>query len=126
MARLTDIFRDATKVKEINALDEISTIRNITTLTVNTEISESSSSSDQSNIETKRDGVQGEKIHLPPQPIQGKNTLGYQIPKIRDTPPDLIPPNEHTAVERKYSISSEYQEAIERGNTRVSRSKGNL
>ena len=45
VARLTDIFRDATKVREINASDNIDTISDITTLTVNTYTLESSSSS---------------------------------------------------------------------------------
>ena len=94
MARLTYIFRDATKVKEINAQDKLSTISDITTLTLNTETSDSSSSSDLSNTETKSYEALGKNFHLPPQPIEEGNTLGDQRPKIRDTPPDLIPPNE--------------------------------
>ena len=37
VSRLTNIFVEATKVKEINASDEISTISDIPTLTVNTD-----------------------------------------------------------------------------------------
>ena len=117
VARLTDIFRDATKVKEINALDKISTISDSTTLTVNTDTSESSSSSNRSNTETKRDGALGKKIHLPPQPIEEGIALGDQSPKVRDTLLDPIPLNEQAAEERKPQNSSEYQEAIEKGKT---------
>ena len=112
VARLTDIFSDVVKVKEINDSEEISTIIDITTLTVNTYNSESSSSSDRSNTETKRNGALGKKIHPPPQLIEGGNTLGDQSPKIRDTPSDPIPPNEQAVVERKSPKSSEEQESI--------------
>ena len=117
MVRLTDIFRDATEVKEINVSDGISTIRDITTLTLNTDTSESSSSSDRSNPEKNRDGALDKNFHLPPQIIEGGNTLGYQIPNIRDTPSKPIPPNEQAAVERKYPNSSEEQESTVKGKT---------
>ena len=46
-------------------------------------------------METKRDGALGKNFNLPPQPKEGRNTLGYKNPKICDTPLDPIPPNEN-------------------------------
>ena len=43
--------------------------------------------------------------------------MGAQIPNIRDTPPDPIPPNEQAAEEIKPPNSSEEQESIEKGKT---------
>ena len=43
--------------------------------------------------------------------------MGAQIPNIRDTPPDPIPPNEQAAEEIKPPNSSEEQEATEKGKT---------
>ena len=73
----------------------------ITTLPVNTDTLQSSFSSDHLNAETKRDGELRKKFHLLPQPIEGWNALGYQIPNIRDTPPEPVPPNTEAAEEKK-------------------------
>ena len=61
---------------------------------------------------SKQGLVTQKKIHLPPQPIEGGISLWDQIPKIHDTPPDLIPPNDQAAEEIKYPNPSEEKESI--------------
>ena len=82
VARLTNIFRDATEVKEINVSDIISTISDITNLTLNTDNSESSFSLDRSNTEEKKGWSTRQKLPPTPTTHRGGKHTGKKTPEV--------------------------------------------
>ena len=93
MTWLTEIFRDATKVKEFNSSDELSIIIGTANLTANTYTSEYSYSSDKPKTDSNWEGEPEQNFHPTPQPIEGKKSLGDKILKESDAPIYMIPPN---------------------------------
>ena len=52
-------------------------------------------------MEAKKEGALIKNFHLPPQTIEGKKLLGYQILMDLDSPLDTIQPNVQAEEERK-------------------------